>query len=470
MRRRFPVLIVWLTLLAALSSAEATGSGWTARFRLFGSLYTGENAAFHAFRPHQAGGLGPSYADLALGGAWWLSPKVEAGLRTEARWYPNGISAGDGVPANASTYDVFAPRRTEFRLSEAWLRFAGVLGQGLDIKLGRQRIRWGASSGWGVLDDLNPIDFARLLTFDPASWNDRRPQWSAALEWKRDGSSVQLIWILERPEAPLPRGFVYLLQGSKQGPKIELQPASEREDWGGPSFGLRWRVEPGPVAFSLSYYRGSFALPVLDGWAFDFGPTSRFLYARQSVLGADGEMRLGPVRLWAEAGLVMPEARSGHLEYLGWNGTTVGPLRYHFPLFKKTAWKYAAGVDIRLPWLEASAGALRGLFDEFPFSTEAGDAFGTYGRQFSGPLSSYLTGRLTLGEASWPFRFRAEALWEIGGTPGAFVSLPRLEARLGKFLEIQAGARLVLAPVDAALKLGLFRDDDALFVAFVAGL
>lgn len=469
MRNRLAALSAAAILLASFLPGGTVGPGLLARFRLFGSVYTGENSAFHAFRPHQAGGLGPAYADLALGGAWWPTPKIQAGLQAEARWYPTGISAADEVPADASAYDVLAPRRTEFRLSQAWLRLAGILGRGIDLKLGRQRIRWGAASGWSVLDDLNPVDFARLLTFDPASWADRRPQWSAALEWRRDWSFVQLVWLWERPEAPLPRGFVYLLQGSKQGPQVELQPAGEREDWGGPSFGLRWRVAPGPAAFSLSYYRGGFPLPVLDGWAFDFGPTSRFLYARQSVLGADGEANLGPVRLWAEAGLVRPEPRSGHLEFLGWDGVSIGRMRYSFPLFETSAWKYAAGIDLRLAWLEAGAGFLHGLFDEFPFSAVAVSAFGTYGCQFFGPFASYLTGRVSLGSDAWPVRLKAEALWETGESPGAFVFLPRLEAGLGRRIVLQAGARLVFAP-DEALKFGLFRADDTVFAALALGL
>ncbi len=145
-------------------------------------------------------------------------------------------------------------------------------------------------------------------------------------------------------------------------------------------------------------------------------------------------------------------------------------MRYAFPLFEKTAWKYAAGIDLRLPWLEAGAGFLRGLFDEFPFSAEALDAFGNYGREFFGPLSSYLTGRLALGAVSWPVRFRTEALWELGEIPGALILLPRLEARLGRRIELQAGARLVLASVGAAPKFGLFRSDDALYASLALGL
>ena len=114
-------------------------------------------------------------------------------------------------------------------------------------------------------------------------------------------------------------------------------------------------------------------------------------------------------------------------------------------------------------------GFLRGLYDEFPFSAEAMSAFGTYGRQFFGPFASYLTGRVSLGSHAWPVRFKAEALWERGETPGAFIFLPRLEAGLGRRIELHAGARLVYAPHEA-LKFGLFRADDTVFVALAVGL
>ena len=38
---------------------------------------------------------------------------------------------------------------------------------GMDLIVGRQRTRWGTSDEYNVIDNLNPVDYANLYSFDP---------------------------------------------------------------------------------------------------------------------------------------------------------------------------------------------------------------------------------------------------------------------------------------------------------------
>jgi hypothetical protein len=463
--RRHGILFLAAVLLGpAVSAFPAQDDRPYARWGWFSPLYLQSDQEFHSFWPHEAGSLGFEIASLRMGIVGGRTQLFTYSLGIEAMFFPNGRSLEDEFPESASRYDVAAGRGAAFRLDDAWVRLGGVIAPGVDLTVGRQRTAWGAAPRFGVLDDLNPPDFARFLTFDPERWLERRPQSAVRLDWRAGWSTVQFVLLLQRQEAPLPRGFLYLLRGSKQGPLLTLTRGwEEGEDWGLPNYGIRWHGLFSALELSLSYYRGNFSLPVMEGWNIDRGPTSEFAYAREEVLGADAAVRLGPVRFWGEAGLVLPEKRDGFLEYLGFAGGQLGYLRYKFPLFPDSYAKYAAGVDISAGTFKVGAGWLHGLFDEFDLTAEALDAFGPYGRAFFGPLSDYLTGRVEWGSEKSAVRFQADLLAEIGADAGGTIVLPELSVRACGGVILRAGAFLLLGPDDAVSKLGLFRRQTSIF-------
>jgi hypothetical protein len=466
MRRLFFLAAAAVVITSAARPQTSHKDGAYGLFSWYSPLYLQSDQAFHSIWPHEGGAPGFEIASLRLGVCGGATQQFNYSLGIEAMFFPNGRSLEDGFPENTSLYDLVEGRGAQFRLDDAWIRLGGVLAPGLDLTVGRQRTPWGSAPRFGVLDELNPPDFARFLTFDPERWLERRPQSAVRLDWRAGWSCLQIVLLLQRQEAPLPRGFLYLLQGSKQGPLLSLARGWEDENgegWGLPNFGIRWTSRFSPLELSLSYYHGNYSLPVMEGWNIDRGPTSRFAYARQDVLGADAAVRIGPLRLWGEAGLVRPEKREGYLEYLGWDGGNMTFMRYHFPLFQVSYLKHAGGLEAAWGAVRVGAGWLHGMVDEIGLSDEARDAFGTSGRTFFGPLNDYLTGRFAWGDEKSRARIQADLLAEVGQDAEAVFLLPELSVRTGLGLRLRAGAFIVLAPENPASKLGLFSRQTSIF-------
>jgi len=232
---------------------------------------------------------------------------------------------------------------------------------------------------------------------------------------------------------------------------------------GGLRYGLRWSTSFREGGFSVSYCRGNYPLPAFYGWNMDFGPKSYFVYLGRKVLGADAFFKVGPVRIWGEGGVVVPEKRDGFLEFLGWTGQSYGVLRYEFPLIEGDYLKYAAGWDAEFGPVAAGAGYLHGFVDEFPYSQKALDVFGFDKGMFFGPLEDYLTAFFALKNDRWPVLFRADALWELAGEGTALLLCPDLTVKMRKSIRLRGGAFLVLSGTAETTKFGLFKQDSFLF-------
>jgi hypothetical protein len=60
----------------------------------------------------------------------------------------------------------------------------GLRRAGLDLTVGRQRARWGTSDEYNVIDNLNPVDFGNLYTFDPDYFVAHLPMDGFNLEYR----------------------------------------------------------------------------------------------------------------------------------------------------------------------------------------------------------------------------------------------------------------------------------------------
>ena len=283
-----------------------------------------------------------------------------------------------------------------------------------------------------------------MLTFDPASWNDRRPQWSVALEWKRDWSSVQLVWLWERPRLLCRAASSIFCKGASKALRSSCSPHR------------RERIGRAELRASLAYRAGARgALAVLlprqlrparpRRLGFRFRPHQPLPLRPPSGAGVDGEAKLGPAPAFGpRRGWSNPRNAPGIWSISVGTARRSGLFVTISRSLKRRPGNMPQGSPFAcLGW--SGSGCFTGIIRRVPLRPSP-DAFGPYSRQFFGPMSSYLTGRFALGAVAWPIRFRSEALWELGGVPGALILLPRLEARLGRRVELQAGARLFWLP------------------------
>ncbi|VAW86867.1 hypothetical protein MNBD_GAMMA16-1319, partial [hydrothermal vent metagenome] len=110
--------------------------------------------------------------------------------------------------------------------------YADFLLEGLDLRIGKQFIVWGVLEGVRIVDEINPIDFRELINLDLLDY--RIPLWSVKLDYFREDTSYQLVWIPDlRFHKPAPRGSEWeLLQNICIGQAAEILCAdSSPESW-----------------------------------------------------------------------------------------------------------------------------------------------------------------------------------------------------------------------------------------------
>jgi len=100
--------------------------------------------------------------------------------------------------------------------------YADFLFDGLDLRVGKQFIVWGVLEGVRIVDEINPIDFRELINLDLLDY--RIPLWSLKLDYFREDTSYQLVWIPDlRFNKPAPRGSEWeLLQDVCVGQAEEI--------------------------------------------------------------------------------------------------------------------------------------------------------------------------------------------------------------------------------------------------------
>jgi len=243
-------------------------------------------------------------------------------------------------------------------LDEAFIRFYDVL-PGLNLTLGRQKVRWGTA------DVINPTDnFATPDYSDPLVWDERRPVWMAHLGWKplpALGGELGIKPVFQPAISPpgewfstnvLPgeeelRSFLvgeFIRQGLDSTTAREiaaLYTISSREEIVLPgrnirnaTCGGRLKGHIGVFDFSLSYLHGYNFLPTVEpvmnvdplNRRLDFVLKERFL--SKQVLGADAAANIAGVGTWLEAGYAL------YSDTAGKNGVSlIGGLDYSWSGF-----------------------------------------------------------------------------------------------------------------------------------------
>jgi len=236
-------------------------------------------------------------------------------------------------PATRSAADLEDPVRhfpTEITLWEGYVQLWDFLVDGLDVRVGRQRIQWGTADKLNPTDVINAYDFSDLVNF-----TDRVPTWAARAEYYVGGSTVTAVWSPTTHPPLMPRGggaalFFGGATASLGEPlssldiRVEAPSSRLSESLGA----IKVAGTVAGVDWSVSYTSGNDGIPFTrrvdlrtagDGTDADgYDGVVTLGFTRVRTFGADFATEVAGVGVWGEAALVFPRAEERVLT------TTVG--------------------------------------------------------------------------------------------------------------------------------------------------
>lgn len=453
---------VGLTLNLTAQSPELNISG---RLKLFASLFATDNQD-GLFFDHAAGEFGFRRIEARLGLSGNLNRRISYSIRFDA--FSN---SGDLIPQNEfpEAGILGTPRITEYlelNLYRGMIRVTDFLIPKLDLTVGKQRIFWGTADRINVVDNLNPIDFANFLTFDPDHAFEKRPQTAINLEYYFGATSkIQLVWLLEHQVSPLPYGYTFMIRNVNQFDDIQVE-KGWRDTIAGSNFGLRFKTTLKNIDLGFSYYHGNASLPVLTEIRLDSDSSGIFTYPGLEIIGLDLAGEMFGFGYWLEVALAIPETTqvSSYTPVII-EGTPQLVIS-RFPLFEKNHFKYVVGLDYNFGGgFYANLQFLHGFFDEFDYSQDAQSYLNFKKGQFFGELANYFIGRVEYTTAKNNIKIGLNGMLEMA-EGNSFVLTPQMDFKIADHFLIQTGAFLVLSGDEAQTKFGQFKEDKLIYLGF----
>ncbi|HZX10169.1 MAG TPA: DUF1302 family protein [Acidobacteriota bacterium] len=459
----FFLVILFVSPLTARAEVNLSG-----RVKLFSSLFLKKNTDGLYFI-HDSSEFATKRLETRLRFSGFLSDQISYSVRFHSFSQPDALfsewrfpeSSPSGAPTQAEPFDLF--------LYEGNIRVTDFIIKGLDFSLGKQRIQWGTADKVNVVDNLNPIDFANFLTFDPDYFAERRPETALNFEYFFSGfTKIQLVWLLSRQIAPLPSNFSDMVTQGLMPTYVKIE--TENKLLQNTNVGLRFSTVLLNTDLGLSYYRGNFGLPRLYGVT----PTSltgleySYKYPQKEVFGLDAAGEIFSVGFWAELAYVRPEDVDGFAFIsIPVNG---GPslVKKTFSLFEDSYLKYVLGADYTLDigsGIYLNAQYLHGFFDETDYSSQAQSLFGFEKGMFFGEIEDYILARVEHSLLREKLTLELGGLVEFSGQGRSFSFMPSLEYKIKDLVTFQAGGFMVSGDENHT-KFGSFKKDNILFFAF----
>lgn len=449
--------------MAAANKPEISG-----RFRLFSSLYAADNPD-GLFFTHEAGQFAFRRAEVRLKIAGSVNDRVSYGIRFDAFSYPGDLLDSGQFPESAFLGSPTSSEHFELALYEGWVKVGDFLLSGLDLTAGKQRISWGTADKVGVVDNLNPIDFANFLSFDPDYFFERRPQTGINLEYYPGGAwKIQLVGLLQHQVSPLPFGYAGLADKF-----FPMDSVAVEKGWDDTmlktAWGIRVAARPLGIDLGLSYYRGNLSLPYLRSFVLGLGQVSQgtFYYPRAGIWGLDLAGEAAGIGFWAEAAYVVPEEVDGAIAFPIYVDRNIVMYKTTFPLFEKGFWKYVLGADYNFGGgFSLNLQFLHGFFDEVDYGVEAAETFGLRTGMFYGEPGNYVLGRLEYKFARDTVKLKFGGIFETTSNGSAFVIMPEAEFRIADAFNLVCGAFAAVSGDRQMTKFGSFRDDGQIYAGF----
>ncbi|MEJ2594030.1 MAG: hypothetical protein P8100_02615 [bacterium] len=284
-----------------------------------------------------------------------LNLQLKKNFNGKAAMYSEVWLRSFGFPMLNQTDQLFnkddvAPYNIDIR--EAYVDLYDFLLEGLDVRIGRQRIAWGTGDRINPTDNLNPDDLEDIWDFgrhlgsdgikaiyyfsDYFFEVDYLPFFKPAVLPRGDWSDV-----LAPPVDMPPDITVRNLTDSLVMPKFNLRESS--------TYGAKFGAFIAGFDFSISFVYGRDDLPIqyYNTVSFVELPAtidikSDLLYNRQYVFGADLSGAIGSVGIWGEMGVFLPEKEVVMTTDLSQMGL---PDRDSVMLKKETFIKFVVGTD-----------------------------------------------------------------------------------------------------------------------------
>jgi Protein of unknown function (DUF1302) len=434
--RFFPCgLVVGLFLLFPVSTARAAVDlRLGGVVKLYTSIYT-QGGPGGGFLPHEAGDFALTRPELWLKLNGYASENVSFRGRVDFIYTHDAtyerlsdLESASGFSSEANGFETY------FR--EASFKVMDLFVPGLDLIAGRQRVRWGTSDEYNVIDNLNPVDYANLYSFDPDYFVDHIPMDGLSLEYQFPFDfdlKIQGVWYLYFRPSPLPAGFEAYL-ASAQGSRLDELTSSlgfpagissveigEVPDYNVEDsvFGIRLGGNLFNFDIGVSYYHGFQTLPLPERIVTDLTAEVPSIegfygYPRLDVVGFDLAGELYSVGIWAEVGVYLPDDQDTVLLAT----TPLGTLENRFPLLDRPYTKYTVGFDYTFGVGEGlywNTQFNHGFYDEFGYTSEADEALGVDQAAFLGKLEDYYLTYLKYGFLNDALTVKLEFLLEVAG-------------------------------------------------------
>lgn len=478
MRKIIPTIIIGIGLLSfsRLPAQAQTRFDFSGMVKLFLSVY-GSDRYYWAFNSlHGKGDFATKRLESRFTLKASISENVSARVRLDAFASPDALFGLRDFPEAGELASSGKAEPFELSLFEAYVKVNHFLLKNLDLTVGKQRIQWGTADKLNVVDNLNPVDLANFLTFDPDYYLERRPQTAFNLEYYPfKDSKLQLVWLVNRQYSPLPAGFSEMLArnlGPIPDPQITVY--HEGSSLKKTNFGARFSTVLQNVDLGVSYYSGNYSLPYVDYVAFSYPGTGstavHFSYPGKKVIGLDLSSEFKSIGWWAEAALVLPEEVTAmYYSFIYANGEYL-PVYLNFPLMEKKYWQWVVGLDYTFSLfngLYLNVQYLRGLFDEAKFSQQARNYFGLRQGMWFGDLGHYLAGRAELRLLRGDLKLSLNSVFNFRSgdeAKSSAIFYPAVEYKVKDVLSFQAGAILALGDEEQS-KFGCFRSDQVYYLS-----
>ena len=212
-------------------------------------------------------------------------------------------------------------------LWEAWLELTDLFFEGLDLKMGKQRISWGTADGFNPTDNLNPYDFS-----DSVNFGEKIPAWALKLDLILLDGDLTFTGVFMPGPRPvlLPRytdvPFMAASSLDMAGMAGELPPGmtigTTSDSLRSPPFDLKHTMQAFKVAgylltvdWSLSYFHGYDSLPVIKQATTAINPDNpteidvklESGYLEYHIAGVDLAWELFTLGWWVEGAIYFPE-------------------------------------------------------------------------------------------------------------------------------------------------------------------
>jgi hypothetical protein len=484
------VQVLFLAVPAFMLHAEegtSTAVNIKGEIKFFSSAYT-EDDTEDPFEPHEAGDYNLNRGELHLKLDGYISEKVSY---RSLLYFTYGVRQvyDDTEELQVDESGTSEADDLETELKEASFTLMDFGAPGLDLTIGRQRVRWGTSDEYNVIDNLNPVDFGNLYTFDPDYFVAHLPMDGFNLEYELPTETpvkIQAVYFLSFKPSTLPRSFkarsTALMQDELDGltgdygfptgeasivldepPDYSVADAPVGVRLSGNLFNMDW---------GLSYYHGYVSLPVIHQIDADISLasgttlTSFMDYPRLDVAGFDlaGEVR--SVGVWAEVGCYWPE------DYEVRRTTrflTTTETKY-IELFERPYYKYTVGFDYTFgigTGLYWNTQFNHGFYDEFRYTVEARDELGLGGPGFMGDIEDYLASRIEYSFFNDELKTILDCLLEMPELSdvygnSALVIKPKLVYKPYDNTSLELA--YVLITGDSATKYGAFEKSDVAYL------